>query len=125
MVALKQANGAVQHVLTAQEAIRIEPALAGAAHLEGVVYSPHDEVGDPHKFSIGLAQILVEQYDVRAQFGMKARDVRFEAGGVSVAGEDGEKVRGRSLGVALGGGAPSLLTQKGIQGSIQPLKGYS
>src|SRR5258706_934292 len=122
MVALKQANGAVQHVLTAQEAIRIEPALAGAAHLEGVVYSPHDEVGDPHKFSIGLSQILVDQYDVRAQSGMKARDVRFEAGGVSVAAEDGEMVRGGSLGVAVGVGAPSFLTQMGIHFPNQPLK---
>jgi D-amino-acid dehydrogenase len=125
MVALKQANGATQHVLTAQEAIRIEPALAGAAHLKGVVYSPNDEVGDPYKFSTGLVQILVEQYGVRAQLGMKAHDVRFEAGGVSVAGEDGELVNGRSLVVALGIGAPSFLARMGIHVPIQPLKGYS
>jgi D-amino-acid dehydrogenase len=125
MAALKQTNGVAQHALTAQEAIRIEPALAGAAHLEGVVYSPQDEVGDPYKFSIGLVQILVEHYGVRTQFGMKAREVRFEAGGVSVAGVDGELVRGRSVVVALGIGAPSFLARMGIHVPIQPLKGYS
>jgi D-amino-acid dehydrogenase len=125
MAALKQANGAVQHVLTAQEAVRIEPALVGAANLEGVIYSPLDEVGDPYKFSTGLTQVLSEQYGVRTQFGVKVHDVSFGADGVSVVGEDGQMIRGRTLVVALGISAPSFLARMGIRVPVQPLKGYS
>lgn len=125
IVALKRPLNAVQQVLSAAEARRIEPALAGAQGLEGVVYSPEDEVGDPHLFCTALTRILTAQYGVRTIFGMTAESVRHEANGVTVIGTHGEQIRGRAAVVAMGIGSPAFLRHAGIRVPIQPLKGYS
>src|SRR5262249_310736 len=47
MSELKSRHGACQQVLTAAEAMAIEPALSDAKGLMGAVYAPSDAVGDP------------------------------------------------------------------------------
>src|SRR3546814_16602904 len=59
-MALKRGHGAVQNALSPKEALAIEPALAGAVGLEGVIHSPEDEVGDPFRFATGLLDVLVQ-----------------------------------------------------------------
>jgi D-amino-acid dehydrogenase len=54
VMALKRRHGAVQNALSPQEALAIEPALAGAVGLEGVIHSPEDEVGTQRQFSIRM-----------------------------------------------------------------------
>lgn len=125
MVALKRAHGAVQHVLTAGEARGIEPALRGCRGLEGAVWSPEDEVGDPYLFSNALADVLVRDYGMQTLFGLDVIGVEFGAGGVEIAGKDGRTVRGRVLVAAAGIGAPAFLAPLGLKVPIQPLKGYS
>src|SRR5690606_25509657 len=68
MVDVKRAHGVEQHVLSAAEAIAIEPALADATGLAGVVHSPTEEVGDTHRFCVELLAVLRQQYGVRTDF---------------------------------------------------------
>lgn len=124
-VALKRPLGAVQEVLSAADARRIEPALAQASGLEGAVYSPEDEVGDPFHFCVALTRVLTTQYGVRTVFGMTAERMRHDADGVTVIGTTGAQICGRAAVVAMGIGAPAFLSRMGIGVPIQPLKGYS
>lgn len=124
-VELKRPAGAVQHVLSSAEACRIEPALGDAKGLEGVVYSPNDEVGDPYLFSVELTRILIAHYGVRTCFGMTAHHMKLDADGVTVTGANGEQIDARAVVVALGIGAPAFLRRHGIRTMIEPLKGYS
>lgn len=125
IVELKRAHGAVQHVLDAREARALEPALEGARGLEGVVYSPEDEVGDAFLFCEALTRILVCDYGMRTLFGTQPAEVSFDAGSVTIRGTRNEFVRGRALVVAAGTGAGSILKPLGLAAPVQPLKGYS
>jgi D-amino-acid dehydrogenase len=125
MVELKRSLGAVQHILSASEAQTIEPALCGSSGLTGVVYSPDDEVGDPHLFCTAMVQLLTERFGMRTIFGMTAQNLAQDQSGVAVLGTDGTRVRAKALVVALGIGAPAFLRRLGLRVSIQPLKGYS
>lgn len=66
----KRQHGAEQYVLTPTEALAIEPALASRpVRMVGAIYSPQEEVGDPHRFCVGLTDILSRHYDVATRFG--------------------------------------------------------
>lgn len=124
-VALKRGAGAVQHMLTADEAIAIEPALRGAANLVGVVYSPEDEVGDPYRFSVGLVELLARRYRANLAFGFDATKLDGGDGGVVLSDREGGKLRARTIVVALGCEAAPFLRRLGIRVPILPMKGYS
>ncbi|HEY4124228.1 MAG TPA: FAD-dependent oxidoreductase [Rhizomicrobium sp.] len=124
-VALKRAHGAVQEVLSAKEAAAVEPALEGMKDLAGAVFSPHDEVGDPHKFCVELVQVLEREYGVKTFFGMTARTAEFATDRVTMLGTGGETICGRSLVVALGNGAVPFLKPLGVRVPVMPMKGYS
>jgi D-amino-acid dehydrogenase len=125
MVELKRRHGAVQEVLSASAAIRLEPALSGAAGLAGVVYSPQDEVGDPHRFCEQLVGVLAREYGVRTLFNMDLHDAEFTPQAVSLLGREGARVTGRHLVVALGVEARPFLARLGVRVPILPMKGYS
>ena len=104
MVELKRRHGAVQQVLTAAEAIAIEPALAG---------------------SKGLVGVLRRDFGVRTVFGLDAQGAALTSEGVTLLGPRGAEVRGRALAVALGAQAPRFLARLGVRAPILPMKGYS
>lgn len=125
MVHIKREHGAVQHVLGVAEARAMEPALETAQGLVGVIHSPGDEVGDPYRFCTELTSILETQYGVRTLFGVTARDVEFASDAVVVTTEQGDRIEGRTLVVALGASASGFLNKLGFRFPLQPLKGYS
>jgi D-amino-acid dehydrogenase len=125
MVDLKRRHGAVQHVLSAAEAVAIEPALRQSKDLAGVVYSPEDEVGDPHLFAIGLIEVLKRQFDVSPFFSMEISGTELGADEVRLVGAGGQTIRGRTLIVALGADAGAFLARLGVRAAILPMKGYS
>jgi len=64
IVDLKNEFGFDQSILTKEEAIAVEPALKRfAGKMAGAVYSPHDEVGDPHQFANGVLNYLLSVSD--------------------------------------------------------------
>lgn len=125
VMALKRGHGAVQNALSPKEASAIEPALAGAVGLEGVIHSPEDEVGDPFRFATGLLDVLVRDYGVETYFGFDADRLRIERGAVGITDAAGATISGNRLAVCLGVAAPHFLRKAGIRVPVWPMKGYS
>jgi D-amino-acid dehydrogenase len=125
MSELKRRHGVSQQVLSAAEARAIEPALTDAKGLMGAVYTPSDAVGDPHLFCRALLNVLTTDYGVNTHFGFNIIDVTVSTDGVIVTGAGGNQIRGRSLVIASGPQATSLLRPLGIHMPIMPMKGYS
>lgn len=124
-VALKGQHGAVQHVVSAAEARLLEPAVSGVKDLAGAVYSPGDEVGDPHLFAGGLTRILADAHGARMAFGFDIAKAELGADEVTLTARDGQRIRARTLVVALGADAPGFLRPLGVRVPILPMKGYS
>jgi len=124
-VALKRMHGVEQHVLGVDEAVKLEPALRGADGLSGVVYSPKDEVGDPHLFCVALAKLLEEHYSVQSRFGFDVSQIALRSDGVTLCARDGERLNADQLVVATGADAKALLKPLGVEAPILPMKGYS
>ena len=122
MSELKCRHGASQQILTAMEATAIEPALSDAKGLVGAVYSPGDAVGDPYLFCKALLNVLTTNYGVNTHFGFDVIDVAVSTDGVVVTSADGNRIRGRSLVVALGPQTTSLLRRLQIYVPIMPMK---
>lgn len=122
--------GCERRVISAEEAVRIEPALAAArARIAGATYTAADESGDVWRFTTGLARIAA-QSGVRFLFGHDVKALR-EAGGridhVEATDAEGRYVRLRADAyvLALGSFSPLLAAPLGIRLAIYPAKGYS
>lgn len=117
--------GIARQVKSAAECLEIEPALRGSqAPVVGGAYTPQDESGDAHAFSLKLADLA------------QARGVAFlRETAVEALEVEGRRVvaarlaRGRleadAFVVSLGSYSPGLLRPLGISIPVYPLKGYS
>ncbi len=125
VAAMKHRHGVVQHVLSPREAVAIEPALEDIDGLAGVLHSPQEEVGDPHRFCVGLLRVLREQYGVQACFETDVDDLLREPDAVTLATVDGRRLRSRRLVVCAGVESTRLSHKLGIRMPLMPMKGYS
>ena len=112
-----------------EEAVAIEPALAGAAHrLVGATYTPSDESGDAHLFTQRLAALATEK-GVAFRFGCEIQGLKATDKGVSavvVRGEAGEEtLAADAFVICLGSYSPLLARPLGIDLPVYPAKGYS
>jgi D-amino-acid dehydrogenase len=140
-VELMNRLGCERRVVSAEECVALEPALAGVREqLVGGSFSPADESGDAHAFSIGLAE-LCAGLGVRFRYGARIRRLRAapRAGAARKAGAgrvvaveiegggiDGvEEIAADAVVVALGSWSPLLLKPLGISLPVYPAKGYS
>lgn len=124
MSRLKQAHGVEQAVLAPREAVDLEPAVADADGLVGAIYSPGDEVGDPHRFTAGLLGVLTREHGVRAIFGVDARPSLGDRG-VALALPSGERIEASTLVCAAGADAARFLKAYGVRAPVLAMKGYS
>jgi len=127
--AILRRHGLDRAVKSADEAVAIEPALAGvAARLVGATYTPSDESGDAYLFTANLAR-LAQEKGVRFRTGTEVRGLRATENGVSgvvVSGPAGEEtITGDAYVVALGAYSPLLTRPLGIDLPVYPAKGYS
>jgi D-amino-acid dehydrogenase len=125
-----RALGCDRRVISADEAVRIEPALAHIrAQLAGATYTAEDESGDANRF----ARELVERCRADGvQFLMSHTVTALrEAGGVvdHVEATDSEgrfqRLRADAYVLAMGSLSPLYAQQLGIRLPIYPAKGYS
>lgn len=126
--------GCERQVISADEAVRIEPALAHIRpQLAGATYTAEDESGDANQFTRELAK-LCEAAGVRFRMGHHITALRHssEKGGdridhVEVTNAEGrfERVRGDAFVLAMGSFSPLLAQPLGIRLPIYPAKGYS
>ncbi len=125
MVAAKQAHGAQQQILTPTEARQLEPALAGHGPFAGAIYTPGDEVGDPHRFCAELAALLQADYGVVLRLGSTVRKLGEERGAGWVQTQAGERIAADQIVICAGIGAAGLARRLGLRGLLMPMKGYS
>ncbi|MEX2240825.1 MAG: D-amino acid dehydrogenase [Burkholderiales bacterium] len=124
-VARMRSLGIEREVKSAAQCHDIEPALrASRARVVGGVYSPQDESGDAHEFTVRLAQ-LAERRGVRFLRQSTVESLGVEGGRVSAVRTGGERLPAEAFVVALGSYSARLLAPLGIAIPVYPLKGYS
>lgn len=126
--------GCERQVISADEAIRIEPALAAMrAQLAGATYTAQDESGDANQFTRELARLCV-QAGVQFRLGHHITALRTTGGGsaraidhIEVTNAEGryERLQGDAFVLALGSFSPLLTESLGLRLPIYPAKGYS
>ena len=120
----KRAAGIEVHALDADQAVEVEPALAGIQErLVGAIHAPGDAVGDPHLFCAGLIERLRSR-GVSTRFG--AEVVAIDHGPEpALRLASGERLAARQLVVAAGPQAAGLLRTIGWRVGIVPVRGHS
>ena len=119
--------GIAREVKSGAECIVLEPALAGSSiEIAGGVYTPRDESGDAHVFTLELAR-MAQTRGVSFRYGTTIRAIEAAGGrvtGISVRDSD-ERIEGDAYVVALGSYSPLLCAPLGVRMPVYPLKGYS
>jgi D-amino-acid dehydrogenase len=122
--------GLDRRVVSADEVIAIEPALAPhRASIVGGDYTATDESGDVHAFTVQVAD-LAQKAGVEFEYSTRITRVICENGraaAVEVIRSDGgyDRINGDAFVVALGSFTPQLMRPLGIHCLIYPTKGYS
>ena len=125
-----RALGCDRRVISADEAVRIEPALRHVrSQLAGATYTAEDESGDANRFARELVQRCI---DDGVQFRMSHTVTALrEAGGaidhVEATDSEGrfQRIRGDAYVLAMGSLSPLLAAPLGVRLPIYPAKGYS
>lgn len=125
MIERKRAFGVRQRLLDVAEAIAIEPALAGARGVAGVVHSPEEEVGDPWRFATGLLDVLRTHHGVDARFGFDLRELRREGMQWRMHACNGDQASAPRVVVCAGIASRALLRPLGVRVPLMAVKGYS
>ena len=122
--------GCERHIISADEAVRLEPALAHIRpQLAGATYTAEDESGDANRFARELVK-LCETAGVRFLMSHTITALR-EAGGqidhVEATDNEGrfQRIRADAYVLAMGSLSPLYAAPLGIQLPIYPAKGYS
>ena len=129
-----RALGCERTVVSADEAVRIEPALRHMrSQLAGATYTAEDESGDANQFARGLADLCCAR-GVRFLMGHTITALRSTGAGSTaeidhVEATDNEgrftQIRGDAYVLALGSLSPLLAAPLGMRLPIYPAKGYS
>lgn len=126
MVSVRQKHGAEQEILTATEAVNKEAALAErAGGFVGAIYSPQEELGDPHKFCNALLSQLVKAYGVQVRMATEVESWEADRDTAMVTTKAGETIKADQLVICAGMDAANLLKKYGLGSSLMPMKGYS
>jgi len=122
--------GVERRIVSADEVVAIEPALA--PHRAGIVggdYTPEDETGDVHLFTVELAK-RCEAAGVEFRFDTQVTRLLTAGGQVQAAeliGPDGlyGQIKADAYVAAMGSYTPDLMRPLGIPCNVYPAKGYS
>ena len=123
---LQRALGAPeQRILSAAEAVAVEPALGhSTAPFAGALYTPSECAVDPHRLCVGLAQRL-QQRGVRLLQACALEGWRVAQGRVQAARTSVGDVEADAFVVAAGLGSRAMLKPLGLNLPLYPLQGYS
>jgi D-amino-acid dehydrogenase len=124
-IAVLREAGVPFELLDREGIARVEPALAGAAHLlAGALRLPGDQTGDCQLFTERLAERCRAQ-GVEFRYGATIEAIESDGGKVTGVRIDGRLERADRYVLALGSWSPRLLRPLGIDLPVYPLKGYS
>jgi D-amino-acid dehydrogenase len=120
-----RALGIRRDIKSRDECLALEPALAKSrAAVVGGVFTPDDESGDAHAFTMELARLCRER-GVVFQTGKTIQAIVAQGDRVEGIREQGNMLNADAYVVALGSYSPLLLHALGIHVPVYPLKGYS
>lgn len=123
--ALKRRHGVDIEMLTAAEALDVEPTLAAVRQpIKAAVFSRTDEVGDAYLFARGLRQHLERSHDVRFLLGHEAHRIVLSDNGAAAVLSD-QTIDADAVVVCTGAWSQPLLRKHGIDPKIYPVRGYS
>lgn len=126
MARLKAAHGAQQQVLSQQEALDVEPALSAYGDdFVGAIYSPEDELGDPHRFCGALLEVLTKSYGVIFQSGVRVAEIRPSVTQPALVSAAGDEFHADHVVICAGLGSSQLVRRFGLCDALMPMKGYS
>jgi D-amino-acid dehydrogenase len=126
MVSVRQSHGVEQEALNPTEAVNKEAALAErTGGFVGAIYSPQEELGDPHKFCKALLSQLVKAYGVQVRLATEVESWEADRDTAMVTTKAGETIACDQLVICAGMDASNLLKKHGLGSSLMPMKGYS
>lgn len=126
LVRYQAAHGTDQRVLSRDETLAAEPALAGmGARIAGAVYTPSEETADCHRFTDTLFHRLRRAANVTVHMDTRVQRLRRERGRIVAAQTPAGDVQADAFVVASGIGSRTLLAPLGQRAPLYPLKGYS
>lgn len=117
------ALGCPRTVVDAETCFDLEPALAGADVIGGMV-SPDDASGDAHAFAVGLLE-TVRALGANIRFGSAVHEVVVRGGRVTGVTTESGVIDADAVVVCLGWSAPRVLNPLGLRVPVLPAKGYS
>ncbi len=125
LVAVMDRHGCRRRIVSAEGCVEIEPALAATRdRLVGGIFSPDDESGDAHAFTVGLAEVCAG-LGVEFQYETTIGRIVCEGGRCTGAETEHGRLGADACVVALGSYSPLLLRDLGIKIPVYPAKGYS
>lgn len=122
--------GVDRRILSADDIVALEPALAPARHqIVGGDFTEDDESGDCHQFAVALAR-LAEQAGVEFQFGMQVSRLACQDGRVAhveLINSQGlyQSLQADAYVAALGSHTARFVAPLGVSCPVYPAKGYS
>ena len=119
-----QALGLPQDVMSAGECVDREPALAGIGDLAGGLFSPDDESGDAHAFTVAIAALAAAR-GATFRFDEQIRKLETSHAAVTRIVTDHDSYESDAVVMALGSYSPFLVRDLGLSLPIYPAKGYS
>lgn len=123
---LKNEHGCDTRVLSADEAIELEPALAAMrTAIAGAVYSKDDQVADAKSFTEQLTDWLRDSGRVRFMLGHPVAGIQRRGNRVVAVKLAGGDVDADAAVVCAGAWSSALLQPLGIDPQIYPVRGYS
>jgi D-amino-acid dehydrogenase len=124
--AMKQLHGCDARVVSRDEAVSIEPAIADMNdEVIGAVYSASDEVADSHLFAKGLKDWLVAQGAAEFRLSAEARGLLTHGDRTRGVVVDEGEIEADAVVVCLGAWSQAFLGKAGVNPHIEPVRGYS
>jgi D-amino-acid dehydrogenase len=122
----KRELGCQQRVVSAEETIEIEPAVAAAPRkIVGAIYSPQDEAGDPYQFTQALGALVARKHGVRLLTSTVASRFVLEGRSICAVETSSGLIEGDLFVLAAGSESAALARGVGVRLPIFPMKGYS
>ncbi len=125
-IRLKAKYGAEIRLVSRDEALDIEPALARfAGSIAAAIYSKQDAVADAYAFTTQMRSWLETNHDVKFLLGNGAEPLRVDNGRVRSVACGNEVIAADATVVCSGAWSRELLQPLGVRPSIYPVRGYS
>ncbi len=123
---LKQRQGSNVRIVSRDEAIAIEPALADMSdEVVAAVFSESDEVADSQLFTVGLMELLETTGAAEFLLSTSARKLLLHGGRTCGVAFDIGELDADAVVVCLGAWSPAFLRPAGVDPRIVPVRGYS